>query len=101
MYQTYNHRKNELLTYLQLYLLKKNLKMKMVIKGIYKRIKSNNRITLKQFNSIIKFLEREPKFVQLSREQIFEYFSFLIISQNEFPKEKITYESNTLTKFFT
>ena len=99
----FNHKKTELIKYLQLYLSKKNLRMNYVVKGIYKRLKSDQRITQKQFNSLMKFLEREPKFVSKNREQIFQYFNSLILSNRDyqFPKENNKYESNTLTQFFT
>ena len=50
----FNNKKLELIKYLQLYLSKNNLRMKMVLKGMYKRLNSGKRITQKQFNSIIK-----------------------------------------------
>ena len=99
----FNNKKKELIKYLQLYLSKNNLRMKYIVKEIYKRLKSDQRITQKQFNSLMKFLEREPKFVFKNREQIFQYFSSLILSNRDyhFPKEDNNHESNTLTQFFT
>ena len=99
----FNNKKLELIKYLQLYLSKNNLRMKMVLKGMYKRLNSGKRITQKQFNSIIKFLEREPQFASKNRSQIGHYFNSLILSSNgdyQISKENSKYESNTLTKFF-
>ena len=72
--------------------------MSKVFEGIIKRLKSNYTITERQFNSIIKFLEREPKFKNKNRHQIYEYFYPLISQSKE--KELIEYESNTLIEFF-
>ena len=90
-------KKTELINYLQYYLSKKFF-MSKVFEGIIKRLKSNYTITERQFNSIIKFLEREPKFKNRNRQQIYEYFYPLISQSKE--KELIEYESNTLIEFF-
>ena len=89
-------KKTELINYLQLYLLKK-FYMNNVFEGIIQRLKNNNRITEKQFNSIIKFIEREKRFKGKNRDQIFEYFNPLISHSNN--KERLDYEPNTLCKF--
>ena len=54
----YEYRKSELLKYLQFYLSKK-LRMEVVIRNIINRLKQNKRLSINQFNSIIKFIERE------------------------------------------
>ena len=90
-------KKTELINYLQYYLSKRFF-MSKVFEGIINRLKSNYMITEKQFNSIIKFLEREPKFKNRNRQQIYEYFYPLISQSKE--KELIEYESNTLIEFF-
>ena len=69
----YEYRKSELLKYLQFYLSKK-LRMEVVIRNIINRLKQNKRLSINQFNSIIKFIERENNFISMSREQIFDYF---------------------------
>ena len=95
MYQLYTQRKEELLNYLQLYLSKK-FHMNMVFEGIKKRLINNCYISEKQFNSIIKFIEREPKFKQTNRKQIKHYFRYLISSNN---KKVDLYEPNTVYDF--
>ena len=47
-------------------------------------------ITIRQFSSIFKFLEREPHFRPLSKKKIFEYFSPIIARNNE-PKDTQKY----------
>ena len=95
MYQLYTQRKEELLNYLQLYLSKK-FRMNIVFEGIKKRLINNCYISEKQFNSIIKFIEREPKFKQTNRKQIKHYFRYLISSKN---KKVDLYEPNTVYDF--
>ena len=88
----YEYRKSELLKYLQFYLSKK-LRMEVVIRNIINRLKQNKRLTINQFNSIIKFIERENNFITMSRNQIFDYFDCLL-------ERKRIYEPNTLCEFF-
>jgi len=69
-------KRNLLINYLNMYLSKRTLKMKPVMKEIKRRIEKDTLITRKQFNSIIKFLEREPKLLGLgSRTNIYQFFS--------------------------
>ena len=89
----YQSKKLQLLNYLQLYLSKK-LRMNIVFIRIINQLKNNYKITLKQYNSIIKFIERETKFINRDRDYIFNYFSPLIHNI-----EKETYEPNTLCRF--
>ena len=93
MYQLYTQRKEELLNYLQLYLSKK-LRMNNVFIGIINKLKNNHKISMKQYNSIIKFIEKEPKFINRDRTYILNYFEPLIHKV-----ERETYESNNLSKF--
>ena len=91
----YEVRKNQLLRYLQLYLSKK-LNMEIILIRIVDRLKNNQPISLKQFNSIIKFLEREPQFISMNREGIRMYFDCLITPSIN--KEK-KIGTNTLCEF--
>ena len=90
----YEHKKSQLLKYLQFYLSKK-LRMEMIIRNIINRLKQNRKLTINQWNSIIKFIEREDYFISMSREQILDYFSCLIERRNYEPNTP-----NTLCKFF-
>ena len=92
MTSEYQNKKQQLLNYLQLYLSKK-LRMNIVFIGIINQLKSYHKITVKQYNSIIKFIEREPKFINRDRDYILNYFSPLIHI------ERKNYEPNTLCKF--
>ena len=49
---------------------------------------------MKQYNSIIKFIEKEPKFINRDRTYILNYFEPLIHKV-----ERESYESNNLSKF--
>ncbi len=86
----YEYRKSQLLKYLQFYLSKK-LRMEMIIRNIIDRLKKNKRLTLNQWNSIIKFIEREDYFVSMNRNQIFNHFDCLIERKKD--------EPNTLCQF--
>ena len=86
----YEYRKSQLLKYLQFYLSKK-LRMEIIIRNIIDRLKKNKRLTLNQWNSIIKFIEREDYFVSMNRNQIFNYFDCLIERKKD--------EPNTLCQF--
>ena len=88
----YQNKKLQLLNYLQLYLSKK-LNMNVVFIGIINKLKNNHKISMKQYNSIIKFIEREPKFINRDRDYILTYFSPLIHI------ERKPYEPNTLCQF--
>ena len=89
----YQNKKLQLLNYLQLYLSKK-LRMNNVFVGIINKLKNNHKITMKQYNSIIKFIEKEPIFINKDRTFILNYFEPLIHKV-----ERETYESNNLSKF--
>ena len=88
----YQSKKLQLLNYLQLYLSKK-LRMNIVFIGIINKLKNNHKISIKQYNSIIKFIEKEPKFINRNRDYILNYFRPLIHI------ERKTYEPNTLCQF--
>ena len=66
MTNEYQNKKLQLLNYLQLYLSKK-LRMNNVFVGIINKLKNNHKITMKQYNSIIKFIEKEPIFINKDR----------------------------------
>ena len=93
MYNNKKHLNSLLLRYLNQYLSKNNLHMKFVVKNIKNRIENNKPITIKQFKSIIKFIEREVEFVNYNRSQIFQIFEQII------EREVITY-GNDLTPHF-
>ena len=78
MYKPNNYQEDILLKYLNKYLSKKNLRMRYVVKSIKDRVENNQPITIKQFNSLIKFIEREPEFKSSNRNQIQEFFEPLI-----------------------
>ena len=89
----FQNKKLQLLNYLQFYLSKK-LRMNSVFIGIINKLKNNHKISMKQYNSIIKFIEKEPKFINRDRTYILNYFEPLI-----YKVERESYESNNLSKF--
>ena len=78
MYNNRNYQQTILLRYLNQYLSKNNLKMKYIVQNIKNRVENNQPITMKQFKSLIKFIEREPEFKTSNRNQIFKFFEPLI-----------------------
>ena len=86
-----------LIHYLQLYLSKDKLKMKSVVISILNSLTSKKNISYKQFQSIIKFIEREPTFKSYKRHQIIELFSPIV---NDLKRNKTLENSpNTLHPF--
>ena len=90
------HPKKILIRYLNNYLSKKDLKMKNVLRNIKDRIVKNQPITIRQYQSIIKFIEREDEFKGCNRQQIYQFFE-PIIQTNE---RKVVQYGNTLTEHF-
>ena len=71
--------KRELLIfYLDKYLQKKNLKMKDFMQNIRFKLLQRNKISLRQFESILEFLKREDAFKAASDQKIINYFRPLI-----------------------
>lgn len=75
---TPDQKRKVLIHYINHYLSKKGLQMKPVMRDIKKRLLNHVRISIRQFNSIIKFLEREPQLQEYTREAIQQFFSPLI-----------------------
>ena len=90
------HPKKILIRYLNNYLSKRDLKMKNVLRNIKDRIVKNQPITIRQYQSIIKFIEREDEFKGCNRQQIYQFFE-PIIQTNE---RKVVQYDNTLTEHF-
>ena len=65
---------------------RKQLRMNPVFLNIRLILEEEKEISIRQFSSIFKFLEREPHFRPLSKKKIFEYFS-PIIARNKEPKD--------------
>lgn len=97
-----NKNKDELRTiliyYLSIYVKKPNLKMKAVISSIINKLKRKKPISLKQFLSVIKFLEREKEFKHYSHQQLIRLFTPIIYTK---PKGISYEEQNTLETIFT
>ena len=72
----------QLIKYLNKYL-KKNFNMELVFHTIKKTLKKKEEITEKQFESIIKFIERELPFRGETRNRIYNYFSPVITTKRD------------------
>ena len=71
--------------------------MKMVIKSILKKLKNDKPISLKQFLSVIKFLEREKEYLYLNQQQLIQLYTPIIYNKTK----EITYEQRSnLEPFF-
>ena len=90
------HPKKILIRYLNNYLSKRDLKMKNVLRNIKDRIVKDQPITIRQYQSIVKFIEREDEFKGCNRQQIYQFFE-PIIQTNE---RKVVQYGNTLTEHF-
>ena len=93
----YQIKKQILITYLNYYLSKKDLRMKDVRRNIKKRIQSDRPISIRQYNSIIKFLEKEKRFKTSNREEIYRFFEPLIETKRRVIKND---NHHTLTEHF-
>jgi hypothetical protein len=87
------HLETQLIKYLNKYL-KKDFHMNPIFKSIKFKLKNKEEITDKQFESIIKFIERELPFRGQCRNRIYDYFSPVIRKT----KDKIV--TNSLEQFF-
>lgn len=91
-----DYKRQLLINHNHIYLSKRNLRMKRVLIGIVNRLKDGKSISERQFGSIIKFIERELKFLRMNRSEIRSYFRPLITDNIS----KETNNGNDLTKFF-
>lgn len=82
-----------LLKYIKKYL-KKDFAMDAVFISIRKTLRKQQEITERQFNAIIKFVERERAFRTYNRNKIYDYFSPII------SKKKDKTPTATLDAFF-
>ena len=84
----------KLINYLNHYI-KKGFRMNLIFHSIVRTLKNRQEISKNQFNSIIKFLDKEKEFRGLSQNKIYCYFSPIINIKNR--KEGV----NTLEDFLT
>ena len=73
-----SQKNNLLIHYLNIYLSKQGLLMKPVLRSIKQTLTRSELISTKQFQSVIKFIEREPEFRGMNRNQITHFFGPLI-----------------------
>lgn len=67
-----------LVSYLNIYLNKPDLRMKPIMKRMKYSILRDEPISERQLSSVMKFLEREPEFRSWGRDHIYDYFSPLM-----------------------
>ena len=66
------------------------------------RLKTDEHITLKQLQSVLSYVEREPPFINMNRDQIIRYFDEIIVKTHMKTKENINDNTkSTLEPFFT
>lgn len=68
---------------INIYLSKPNLKMKDLMRSLVLTLNKNKKITLRQFNAVYKFIERERPFKAMTKTEILNYFSHLIVGNTK------------------
>lgn len=81
-----------LIRFIDYYLSKPDIQMKDLLNNLKLSLNRRGKITLKQFNAIIKFVERERPFKGKRRSEIIDYFGPLISGY----RKEVTNVSNTL-----
>ena len=82
-------RRTHILKYIKMYILRKDIQMKDVLKGIERKLNQTHKLTIKQFKAIDKFLIREPCFVGFTRKTLEDHFEYII----QYPKDHSKYRS--------
>ena len=72
----HKHRTNQLIHHLQMYLTKKHIKMKPVMKSMYNSLRKKKQITSRQLNVILPYLQLDMK--NHTKEQIIDCFSCVV-----------------------
>ena len=73
-----SYKRDMLLYFIHIYLSRKDLKMKDFMNNLYVILDRNKHISMKQFMTLLKFLEREKQFIGVNRTKIIKYFFPLI-----------------------
>lgn len=92
--------RQKLLNYVIQYHNKPHINMYWITNSIIKRLKSDENVTPRQFQSLIRWLERENEFKHMTQTSIKEYFQPIIYNSTKDTK----YEESTsvsLEQFFT
>lgn len=77
------YRKQLLLRFIRYYLSKPTIKMKDLLTNLEKSLVTKGKITRKQLEAILKFLERERPFKNKDRDEIVDYFGHLVVGYSE------------------
>ncbi len=93
-----DYRRKFLISLLTLYVNKK-FHMSDLMNNLRTDLQMGKKITISQFNAIVKFLERERAFKDERREFILEYFSPLLRNYRKENHNESTDEPNTLSIF--
>lgn len=88
------HRRTHILKYIKMYIVRNDIKMKEVLKGIERKLNQTHKLTIKQFNAIDKFLIREPCFFGFTRNQLEEHYEYIIQYPKNHPKYQSSVETN-------
>ena len=73
-----SYKRKLLIYFINMYLSRKDLKMRDLMSNLRKLLENDKRISIKQFMALMKFLEREKQFKGVDRTKIIKYFSPLI-----------------------
>lgn len=92
------YRRKLLINFLTLYVNKK-FHMSDLMNNLRTDLQMGKKITISQFNAIVKFLERERAFKGKRREFILEYFSPLLRNYRKENNNESTDEPSTLSIF--
>lgn len=92
------YRRKLLINFLTIYVSKK-FNMSNLMNNLRTDLQMGKKITISQFNAIVKFLERERAFKGMRREYILEYFSPLLRNYRKENNNESTDESGTLSIF--
>jgi len=102
VYNTLENKKLLLIKFLNSYLSKYQIRMKHIMNNMIYRLKKDEHITLKQLQSVLSYVEKEPPFINMNRDQIIRYFDEIIEKPHLKTKEKLDDNTkSTLEPFFT
>ena len=73
------YRKRILIGFIDHYLNKRNIKMKDLLTNLKAALNTKGKISIKQFDAIMRFLERERLMKNKSKDEIRDYFSPFLI----------------------
>ena len=86
-----------LIRHLSKYLLKEDLRIRHIFQIMKNQLERKEQISIKMFNSVLSFIEREYQFKNHSRKELRKLFSPII---DKTPKKSEIQSTSTLEQFF-